>query len=80
VRASVGTGGLAAYAATKGAIEAFTRAMAHEFGPDGVTVNAIAPGGIDTDMSRTVMVFLAAQEAHYLTGQVLEPNGGWVMA
>jgi len=108
VRASVGTGGFAAYAAaTKGAIEAFTRAMAHEFGPHGVTVNAIAPGGIDTDMSRAVMtpeyrarrigelpvrhlgqmedvaycaVFLAAEEAHYLTGQVLQPNGGWVMA
>jgi NAD(P)-dependent dehydrogenase (short-subunit alcohol dehydrogenase family) len=107
VRASVGTGGLAAYAATKGAIEAFTRAMAHEFGPHGVTVNAIAPGGIDTDTSRAVMtpeyrtrrinelpvrhlgevedvaycvLFLAAQEAHYLTGQVLQPNGGWVMA
>jgi NAD(P)-dependent dehydrogenase (short-subunit alcohol dehydrogenase family) len=64
VRASVGTGGFAAYAATKGAIEAFTRAMAHEFGPHGVSVNAIAPGGI----------------AHYLTGQVLQPNGGWVMA
>jgi len=107
VRASVGTGGFAAYAATKGAIEAFTRAMAHEFGPHGVTVNAIAPGGIDTDMSRAVMtpeyrarrigelpvrhlgqvedvaycaVFLAAQDANYLTGQVLQPNGGWVMA
>jgi NAD(P)-dependent dehydrogenase (short-subunit alcohol dehydrogenase family) len=38
--------------------------MAHEFGPHGVSVNAIAPGGI----------------AHYLTGQVLQPNGGWVMA
>src|SRR3989442_12078441 len=55
VRASVGTGGFAAYAATKGAIEAFTRAMAHEVGPHGVTVNAIAPGGIDTDMSRAGM-------------------------
>src|SRR5437867_3192763 len=43
-RASLGTGGFAAYAATTGAIEAFTRAMAHEFGPHGVTVNAIAPG------------------------------------
>src|SRR6266436_5739292 len=100
-------GVFAAYAATKGAIEAFTRAMAHEIGPHGVTVNAIAPGGIDTDMSRAVMtpeyrakrigelpvrhigqvedvaycaVFLAAEEAHYLTGQVLQPNGGWVMA
>ena len=107
VRASVGTGGFAAYAATKGAVEAFTRAMAHEFGQHGVTVNAIAPGGIDTDMSRAVMtpeyrarriselpvrhlsqvedvaycaVFLAAEDAHYLTGQVLQPNGGWVMA
>jgi 3-oxoacyl-[acyl-carrier protein] reductase len=106
-RASVGTGGFAAYAATKGAVEAFTRAMAHEFGRHGVTVNAIAPGGIDTDMSRAVMtpeyrakrigelpvrhlgqvedvaycsVFLAAEEANYLTGQVLQPNGGWVMA
>jgi 3-oxoacyl-[acyl-carrier protein] reductase len=106
-RMSVGTGGFAAYAATKGAIEAFTRAMAHEFGPHGVTVNAVAPGGIDTDMSRAVMtpeyrerrirelpvrhlgevadvayctVFLATEQAHYLTGQVLQPNGGWVMA
>ncbi|HEU5193805.1 MAG TPA: 3-oxoacyl-ACP reductase family protein [Methylomirabilota bacterium] len=106
-RMSVGTGGFAAYAATKGAIEAFTRAMAHEVGMHGITVNAIAPGGIDTDMSKAVMtpeyrqrrinelpvrhlgeladvaycaVFLAAPEANYLTGQVLQPNGGWVMA
>jgi 3-oxoacyl-[acyl-carrier protein] reductase len=106
-RMSVGSGGFAAYAATKGAVEAFTRAMAHEFGPHGVTVNAIAPGGIDTDMSKAVMtpeyrerrikelpvrhlgavadvaycaVFLATPEANYLTGQVLQPNGGWVMA
>jgi len=106
-RASVGSGGFAPYAATKGAVEAFTRAIAHEFGQHGVTVNAIAPGGIDTDMSRAVMtpeyrarriqelpvrhlgtladvaccaVFLAAEESNYLTGQVLQPNGGWVMA
>ena len=106
-RAGVGRGGFAAYAATKGAIEAFTRAIALEYGAHGITVNAIAPGGIDTDMSRSVMtpeyrarriqelpvrhlgqvedvaycaVFLAAEAAHYLTGQVLQPNGGWVMA
>ena len=106
-RMSVGTGGFAAYAATKGAVEAFTRAMAHEVGQHGVTVNAIAPGGIDTDMSKAVMtpeyrerrikelpvrhlgevadvaycaVFLATAESNYLTGQVLQPNGGWVMA
>jgi 3-oxoacyl-[acyl-carrier protein] reductase len=52
---AVGSGGFSAYAATKGAIETFTRAWAHEFGGHGITVNAIAPGGIETDMSRTVM-------------------------
>ena len=105
-RAGVGTGGFAAYAATKGAIEAFTRSIAHEVGEHGITVNAIAPGGIDTDMSRAVMtpeyrarrikelpvrhlgslddvaycaLFLADEAGGYLTGQVLQPNGGWVM-
>ena len=105
-RTGVGTGGFAAYAATKGAIEALTRALAHEVGEHGITVNAIAPGGIDTDMSKAVMtpeyrarrmkelpvrhlgslddvaycaLFLAAEAGGYLTGQVLQPNGGWVM-
>lgn len=45
----------AAYAATKGAIESFTKAIAKEFGHQGITVNAIAPGSIETDMSRAVM-------------------------
>jgi 3-oxoacyl-[acyl-carrier protein] reductase len=103
---AVGNGGFAAYAATKGAIDTFTKAMAHEFGRHGITVNAVAPGGIETDMSRGVMsdeyrarrlqelplhrfggvddvaysvVVLAADEAGYLTGQVLHPSGGWVM-
>jgi 3-oxoacyl-[acyl-carrier protein] reductase len=106
-RAGVGTGGFAAYAATKGAIEAFTRAVALEVGEHGITVNALAPGGIDTDMSRAVMtpeyrarrikelavrrlgtlddiayaaVCLADDAAGYLTGQVLQVNGGWVMS
>jgi 3-oxoacyl-[acyl-carrier protein] reductase len=105
-RAGVGTGGFVAYAATKGAVEAFTRALAHEVGEHGITVNAIAPGGIDTDMSRAVMtpeyrarrikelpvrhlgtlddvaycaLVLADEAGGYLTGQVLQPNGGWVM-
>jgi len=47
--------GAAAYAATKGAIDAFTKAIAREFGPHGITANAIAPGSIETDMSRAVM-------------------------
>ena len=68
-------------------------------------MNAIAPGGIETDMSKDVMtpeyktrrlaelplrrfgsvedvaycaVILAADEAGYLTGQILHPSGGWV--
>ena len=52
---AVGGGGFAAYAATKGAVESLTRALAAEVGIHGVTVNAIAPGGIETDMSRDVM-------------------------
>jgi len=52
---AVGGGDFAAYAATKGAIESLTRALAAEVGVHGITVNAIAPGGIDTDMSRDVM-------------------------
>jgi len=102
---AVGGGGFAAYAATKGAIESLTRALASEVGAHGIIVNAIAPGGIETDMSRDVMtseyrsrrlaelplrrfgsvddvaycaIVLAADEAGYLTGQILHPSGGWV--
>jgi 3-oxoacyl-[acyl-carrier protein] reductase len=50
-----GSGGVAAYAATKGAIDSFTKAIAREFGQHGITANAIAPGSIETDMSRAVM-------------------------
>jgi len=41
---------IAAYAASKGALLALTRAMALEFGPDGVRVNAVLPGAVDTRM------------------------------
>ncbi len=51
----VAGGGQAAYAATKGAIDSFTKAIAREFGHHGITANAIAPGSIETDMSRAVM-------------------------
>jgi NAD(P)-dependent dehydrogenase (short-subunit alcohol dehydrogenase family) len=41
--------GYAAYASMKGAIEVWTRYLANELGPRGITVNAIAPGAIETD-------------------------------
>jgi 3-oxoacyl-[acyl-carrier protein] reductase len=51
VVASTGFSGLAAYAATKASMIGFTRSMAREVGPLGITVNAIAPGFIDTEMT-----------------------------
>ena len=40
-----------AYAASKGAVDAFTKALAKEVGPSGITVNAISPGVIDTEIN-----------------------------
>jgi NAD(P)-dependent dehydrogenase (short-subunit alcohol dehydrogenase family) len=47
-----GLPGLAPYAATKGAVESFTKGLATEVGPEGIRVNAVAPGFTDTDMNR----------------------------
>lgn len=46
----VGTPKRAAYAATKGALDAMTRSLAIELGPAGIRVNSVAPGVVDTDM------------------------------
>jgi len=54
VAAEYNNPGQANYAASKGAVNAFTRALAVELAKRGVTVNAIAPGFIETDMSEAV--------------------------
>ncbi len=102
VAAQYNNPGQANYAASKGAINALTRALAVELAKRGVTVNAIAPGFIETDMSEAVRnkagdriqkaipmkrlgqpqdiarvaVFLASEDASYITGQVITVDGG----
>lgn len=89
-----------AYAATKGAISSFTRTLASEVGPRGITVNAVNPGPTDTgwiheglerellprfplgrigapaDAARLV-AWLASEEAGWITGQVINSEGGF---
>lgn len=52
--ASTGYSGLSVYAASKAAITGFTRSLAREVGRVGITVNAIAPGFIDTELTRSL--------------------------
>ena len=47
-----GLPGLASYAATKGAVESFTKGLATEVGPEGIRANVVAPGFTATDMTR----------------------------
>jgi 3-oxoacyl-[acyl-carrier protein] reductase len=52
--AFTGASGVPAYAATKASMLGFTRSLAREVGPLGITVNAVAPGILDTDMTHVL--------------------------
>ena len=101
-----GNAGQANYSASKGGLIAFTKTAARELAGRSITVNAVAPGFIKTDMTEKLppevienakkniplgemgtpediaaaVLFLASPEAKYITGQVLNVDGGMVMA
>jgi len=101
----MGNAGQTAYSASKSALLGITKSMARELSSRAITVNAITPGFIDTDMTggltedqktainsaiplgRTgkpeeiaaAVVYLASDEAGYVTGQALRVNGGMYM-
>ncbi|MDA8192491.1 MAG: glucose 1-dehydrogenase [Thermaerobacter sp.] len=68
-------GGLkaAAYTASKGAIGQLTKALANEWAPHGINVNAIAPGYMQTDMNANLL----ASERHYQDIRNRIPSGRW---
>lgn len=92
------------YSAAKAALIGMTKALAKEVGPSGITVNAIAPGVIDTDMNLALSkedidalidetpvcrigkpsdvahaaLYLADEKASFVTGAILNVNGGMV--
>ena len=93
------------YSTTKAALIGFTRHLAGELGPYGITVNALAPGRIATPLVRTVSdaanqkvvdvtplrrlgepsevadvcCYLTSPDAAFVTGQVVDVAGGWLM-
>jgi 3-oxoacyl-[acyl-carrier protein] reductase len=67
--------GYAVYDATKGAVEQFTHILAKEFGPRGITVNAVSPGATETETYRLGKSeqFLASLEAMSAFGRLGQP-------
>ena len=93
------------YSATKAAVIGFTRHLAGELGPYGITANALAPGRIETPLLKTVSAqanqavvdetplgrlgtplevakaacFLTSNDSDFITGQIVDVAGGWLM-
>jgi NAD(P)-dependent dehydrogenase (short-subunit alcohol dehydrogenase family) len=55
--------GLSAYSASKGAIIAFTRTLSSELGPEGIRVNCVAPGWVDTPFNDPIVAHMGGREA-----------------
>jgi 3-oxoacyl-[acyl-carrier protein] reductase len=70
----VGLTGLADYAATKGAVAAYTRGWARDLGPKGITVNVVQPGPIATDMNPDEGEFAQKLKAATVLGRYGKPE------
>lgn len=105
INGQLGQFGQTNYSAAKAGVIGFTKALARETAARGITVNAIAPGYIETDMTSAVapdilkkiidgipvgrlgqpeeiaraVLFLAAEDAAFITGETLSVNGGQYM-